>query len=83
MFKSMGHYNSLLSKPLLWSGLVICCFLALGTIPSMYMITLGLIEGSVPGGQAQYFQVKIGIHLAGLILGSAGAFFFYWRIKKS
>ena len=49
----------------------------------MYMITLGLIEGSVPGGQAQYFQVKIGIHLAGLILGSAGAFFFYWRIKKS
>ena len=49
----------------------------------MYMITVGLIEGSVPGDQAQYFQIKVRIYLVELVVGAVGAFYFYWRIKRS
>jgi hypothetical protein len=51
---------------------VLCALLVVGTMPSIYLITIGLLNGSVTEGQSLYFGGKLaGYILISLLLGYA------------
>ena len=62
-------------------GAVICALLALGTLPSIYLIGTGLALGSVPDGEQLYFSGKLAVHIifVGLLAYSSSRL---WRSAK-
>jgi hypothetical protein len=65
-----------------YSGAVICGILAIGTLPSIYFIGIGLTLGPDPGGERLWFSAKLAIYTAWVVaLGYAS--YKLWRSAKA
>ena len=66
-------------KALKYAGAVVSVLLALGTLPAMYLIALGLSTGAVVDTDRTHFTLKLSAYFAEVLL----LFFIAWRLARS
>ena len=66
-------------KALKYTGSVVCVLLVIGTLPSMYLIAVGLTTGAVAEGDSPHFGWKLAAYFVEVVLLGFGA----WWLAKS
>jgi hypothetical protein len=69
-------------KILKYVGFVVCILLIFGTIPSIYLISSGLINGSVSVADKSYFVFKIIAYFAEIMILAYIAFRLFKSIQS-
>ena len=47
---------------------IVCIVLALGTLPSIYLISSGLLNNAVALSERTHFQMKLAVHISEIVV---------------
>lgn len=61
-------------KTLKYAGALACGLLAIGTLPSAYLIAYGLLKGAVNPDEVNHFSGKLIVYLGWLVLLGYGSY---------